>query len=119
AGSPLAPLPPRWALERRDWKAAAALEPPAVQMPWGQYAYVYGITDYARAIGAARSGQPAGASETLARLEHLEAALTKAPPAGPYDWAGHVKATRLAGAGRLAPAEGRPAEGREPLDRAG
>ena len=110
AGYALAAVPARWALERRDWKAAAALEPPAVQMPWGQYAYVHGITDYARAVGAARSGQPAVAREALARLEQLEAELTKAPPAGPYDWAGHIKATRLAAAGLLARAEGRDAE---------
>jgi tetratricopeptide (TPR) repeat protein len=71
---------------------------------------VAGITDYARAIGAARSGQAAVARVALARLEELETRLAKAPPAGPYDWAGHVKATRLAAAGILARAEGRDAE---------
>jgi hypothetical protein len=110
AGYALAAVPARWALERRDWKAAAALEPPAVAMPWSQYLYVTGITDYARAVGAARSGQPAIARDALARLEQLEADLTKAPPAGPDDWAGHVKATRLAAAGLLARAEGRDTE---------
>ena len=106
----LAAVPARWALERRDWKAAAALEPPALALPWEQYPYVAGITDYARAIGAARSGQAAVARAALARLEELEARLAKAPPAGPYDWAGHVKATRLAAAGLLARAEGRDVE---------
>ena len=110
AGYALAAVPARWALERRDWKAAAALEPPAVEMPWEQYLYVKGITEYARAIGAARSGQPAMAREALGRLEQLEAALTKAPPAGPYDWASHVKSTRLAAAGLLARAERRDSE---------
>ena len=90
--------------------AAAALEPPALALPWEQYPYVAGITDYARAIGAARSGQATVARASLARLEELEARLAKAPPAGPYDWAGHVRATRLAAAGLLARAEGRDAE---------
>jgi hypothetical protein len=115
AGYALAAVPARWALERRDWKAAAALEPPALALPWEQYPYVAGITDYARAIGAARSGQAAVARASLARLEELEARLAKAPPAGPYDWAGHVKATRLAAAGILARAEGRDTEALELL----
>jgi hypothetical protein len=110
AGYALAAVPARWALERRDWKAAAALEPPALALPLEQYPYVAGITDYARAIGAARSGQAAVARASLARLEELEARLAKAPPAGPYDWAGHVKATRLAAAGILARAEARDTE---------
>jgi hypothetical protein len=110
AGYALAAVPARWALERRDWKAAADLQPPALELPWEQYPYVAGITDYARAIGAARSGQPAVARASLARLEELEARLVKSPLAGPYDWAGHVKATRLAAAGILARAESRDTE---------
>jgi hypothetical protein len=106
----LAAVSARWTLERRDWKGAAALEPPPLALPWEQYPYVAGITDYARAIGAARSGQAAVARASLARLEELEARLAKAPPAGPYDWAGHVKATRLAAAGILARAEDRDTE---------
>jgi tetratricopeptide (TPR) repeat protein len=103
----LAAVPARWALERRDWKAAAALELPAVELPWAQYAYVPAITYFARAIGAARSGQAERAREAVAKLQAVQAGLAKSPPPGPYDWAGQVEAMRLAAAGIVARVEGR------------
>jgi tetratricopeptide (TPR) repeat protein len=103
----LAAVPARWALERRDWSAAARLEPPGVDLPWAEYPYVTAITHFARALGAARTLQTERAREALARLETIERTLLKSPPAGPYDWASHVKATRLAATGVLAHAEGR------------
>jgi tetratricopeptide (TPR) repeat protein len=103
----LAAVPARWALERRDWRAAAALRPPALPLPWEQFPYVKGITSFANAIGAARSGNVARARVAHAELETLAAQLAKHRPAGPYDWAGQVESTRLAAAGWLAFAEGR------------
>ena len=103
----LAAVPARWALERRDWKAAAALELPAVEMPWAQYAYVPAITYFARAVGAARSAQAERARDAVGKLQEVQAGLAKSPPPGPYDWAGQVEAMRLAAAGIVARAEGR------------
>ncbi|MEO6222071.1 MAG: hypothetical protein ABIP90_02400, partial [Vicinamibacterales bacterium] len=43
----LASIPARWALERRDWSAAARLEPKPSQFP-----YTEAMTHFARALGA-------------------------------------------------------------------
>jgi len=101
----LAAVPARWALERRDWKAAAALELPTVDLHWAQYAYVPAITYFARAIGAARSGELARAREAVGKLQETQAGLAQTPPPGPYDWASHVESIRLAAAGMVAGAE--------------
>jgi tetratricopeptide (TPR) repeat protein len=110
AGYALAAVPARWALERRDWKAAAALELPKVDVPWAEYAYAPAITYFAQAIGAARSGQPARARAAVGKLQETQAGLAKAPPPGPYDWAAHVESLRLAAAGVVARADGQDAE---------
>ena len=57
AGYALAAIPARWALERRDWKAAAELEPPRGRTAVGAFPYAPAITYFARALGAARTGQ--------------------------------------------------------------
>jgi hypothetical protein len=106
-GYALTAMPARWTLERRDWKAAAALTPPPLDLPWDQYRYARGNTSFAQALGAARGGQPAAARAPLERLEQLAADLERAPIPGPYDWAGHVKSLGLAAAAWLAHAEGR------------
>jgi tetratricopeptide (TPR) repeat protein len=109
-GYALTAIPARWALERRDWKAAAALALPAPDLPWGQYRYVRANTLFAQALGALRSGNSAAAREPLGRLEELSADLRRAPVPGPYDWAGHVSAMSLAAASWLAHADGRDVE---------
>jgi tetratricopeptide (TPR) repeat protein len=103
----LAAVPARWALERRDWKAAAELELSPLELPWQQYPYVPATTFFARAVGAARSGQPDRAGEAVSRLQQVHAELIKSPIPGPYDWAGNVESLRLAASGVLARAEGR------------
>jgi tetratricopeptide (TPR) repeat protein len=103
----LAAVPARWALERRDWAAAAALELPVADLPWPQYPYVPAITYFARAIGAARGGQLERAREALSKLQQAQAGLASAPPPGPYSWSGHVESQRLAAAGIVARVEGR------------
>ena len=102
----LAAIPARFRLERGDWAAAAALADVRYGGAASAYLYADAILAYARAIGAARSGDPAGAERAIARLAELQAQLAAAPPPGPYDWAGHVEATRLAAAGLLARARG-------------
>ena len=99
----IAAVPARWALERRDWKAAAALADP----PDDPLFYVPALTRFAQALGAARSGFPDRARSALAALEKLHAAAVKSPIPGPYDWGGQIEARRLAAAAWIEWAEGR------------
>src|SRR5262249_24187885 len=56
AGYALAAIPARYALERRDWKRAAAIEVAPASFPWSQYSYAEAIKRFANAVGAARTG---------------------------------------------------------------
>jgi len=60
----LAAIPARYAMERRQWADAAALQP----MPAPGTPYTEAITHFVRAIGAARAGQPDAATADIARL---------------------------------------------------
>jgi tetratricopeptide (TPR) repeat protein len=78
--------PARYAMERGDWKAAAALDvrpSPLLQ--------VQAITYFARAVGAARSGDPAAAKADIAKLGEFKDKLSQAKDA--Y-WAGQVDIQR-------------------------
>ena len=110
AGYALAAIPARWTLEQRDWKAAAALEPSRAEIPWQSMRYVPAITSYARALGAARSGQLDRARADLGDLAKIVAALKASPVPGPYDWTGQVESMRLAAAAWVAYADGKAAE---------
>lgn len=104
-------IPARYALERRQWQDAASLKLPGKaemlasldQYQWGR-AHVY----FARAVGAARSGQVASARDALDRLTAIRSAI--AVPAGTYDWANQVEIQRLVAAAWVAQAEGRKAD---------
>jgi tetratricopeptide (TPR) repeat protein len=67
-------MPARYALERRQWKEAAAL---AIRpMPfWGKLPFSEGHIVYARAVGAAKSGDLAAAAAAADRLKELSAAV--------------------------------------------
>ncbi|HXH06124.1 MAG TPA: hypothetical protein VNI83_05980 [Vicinamibacterales bacterium] len=110
AGYAIAAAPARYALERHDWRAAAALEPPAVDLPWDRFPYARASTWFARAVGAARSGNLPRAREAIEELRAIRDALVANRPAGPYDWAEQVDALRLASEGWAAFAGGRPDE---------
>lgn len=62
----------RYALERRQWAETAKLEPPA-----NADAEVQGITYYTQAIGAARSGNIAGARKAAEKFAAVIAELKK------------------------------------------
>jgi tetratricopeptide (TPR) repeat protein len=62
----LAASPARYAVERSDWKAAAEL-----QVRPSPLAHVRAITHFVRALGAARSGDPAAAKADIATLAEL------------------------------------------------
>ena len=72
----LAASPARYAVERGDWKAAAALQVRASPL-----AHVQAITYFARALGAARSGNPDAARADIAKLAELRDKLRDAKDA--------------------------------------
>jgi tetratricopeptide (TPR) repeat protein len=71
-----AKLPTFYALEMRDWKSAAALEPATGAPP-----DIAMLTYWARTIAAARLHQPEQAQANLARFDALVAAVRKGPHA--------------------------------------
>jgi len=72
----LAVSPARYAVERGDWKAAASLEVRSSPL-----AQVQAITYFARALGAARSGNPDAAKTDVAKLGELRDKLREAKDA--------------------------------------
>lgn len=101
-------IPARLALERRQWQAAAALTlndnvrglVPLDNFRWGE-AHVH----FARAVGAARSGNAAAARGEVSKLDAIERSL-RIPP-GSYDWRTQVAIERQIAEAWLAQAEGR------------
>lgn len=101
-------IPARLALERRRWKDAANLElhenvrgfAPLDKFAWGK-----GHIHFARAVGAARSGDPARARDEVAKLAALEQSVVVPP--GTYDWRTQVAIARQVAEAWAAFAEGR------------
>ena len=101
-------IPARIALERRQWREAAALEVPEQVRglaPLDKFLWADSHISFARAVGAARSGNPAQARAELARLQNFEQAITV--PSGTYDWRTQVSIERRIAEAWLANAEGR------------
>ena len=95
----LAAIPARYALERDAWAEAAALVPRHTAYPWAD-----AVTHFARALGAARSGNAAAAKQDVEQLAALRDALQKANDS--Y-WAGQVEVQRRAAMAWVTLAEGR------------
>ena len=68
-----AAVPARYMLERQDWKGAAQLQPLGTPFPAAE-----AITHFARAMGAARSGDAAAAQADIEKLKQLREGLLKA-----------------------------------------
>ena len=100
--------PARYALERRDWKAAAALQVEPAWFPWAAFPFAEATIHFARALGSARTGELTGAEAEISKL----AALKKVAPKQPYDWATQVEIQELAARAWLTLAKGDPAEAR-------
>jgi hypothetical protein len=98
----VAAIPVRYALERRDWPAAAALSEPAIGFPLERFPWAEAMIAYGRALGDARTGNIAGAEAEIGRLQSLE---DKLKGDNTY-WANQVEVQRLAAAGILAHARG-------------
>ena len=75
----LAAMPARLALERGRWAEASKIELPAnlSEADWKRYPQAESVQAFARAIGAARSGDAAGARREIERLGQLQRALTE------------------------------------------
>jgi tetratricopeptide (TPR) repeat protein len=93
-----AAIPARWVLERRDWKAAAALEPKPSAFP-----YTDAMTHLARALGSAHTGALPEARASVTALQALQDKLVAAKEA--Y-WAEQVGIQHEEAAAFVALAEG-------------
>lgn len=94
-----AAMPARYAIERGDWKQAMMLEPRPSQFP-----FTVALTRFARALGAARSGNAAAAEKDVQELVRLRDALKAAQ--NEY-WATEVEVSRLGAAAWTALALGK------------
>jgi tetratricopeptide (TPR) repeat protein len=99
-----AAIPTRYALERRQWADAAELVFHPQSLSWDKFPQAQSIVWFGRGLGAARGGQPAEATKSLAQLEALRDGMTAAKSA--Y-WANQAEIQRLAVAGWIARAQGR------------
>jgi tetratricopeptide (TPR) repeat protein len=64
----LAAIPARYFVERRAWTEAAKLSVAPQDFPWGKFGWCEAITQFARGLGAARSGDIQEAQRSEARL---------------------------------------------------
>jgi hypothetical protein len=99
----VAAIPVRYALERRDWKAAAALSTPAIGFPLERFPWGEAMISFARALGTAQTGDLAGAQAEIAKLQVLKDKLLEAKDT--Y-WANQVEVQRLGASAITAYAQG-------------
>ena len=95
----LAAIPARYAVERGDWRQAMKVQPNPSKYPFAD-----ALTYFARALGAARSGDPASADSDVQQLAQLRDALKAAK--NDY-WATEVEVSRLGASAWTAFARGR------------
>ena len=104
----LTAIPARYALERRQWGEAAKLSLPEGALgafPLQSFGWAEARIHYARAVGAARTGDAAAARREVEKLAAIRQALVEVT--GGYDWAKQVEIERLVASGWLAYAEGK------------
>jgi tetratricopeptide (TPR) repeat protein len=95
----IAAMPARYAMERGAWREAMQLQPQPTK-----FLFTDAITYFARALGAARSGDIAAAEKDAEELARLHKALQDVK--NNY-WATEVEIQRLAVAGWIALAQGK------------
>jgi tetratricopeptide (TPR) repeat protein len=104
----LAAMPARYAVERRQWAEAAAIEPRSPDyLPWDDAMWAEGMSWLARGLGALHTGDPKGAREAEKRLTTLRDA---AKAAGENAFAAYIEIDRLILSGWIARQEDRPDE---------
>jgi hypothetical protein len=99
-----AAIPARVALEQHRWGEAAALSPASKVFPWDRFAWGEAISAFARAVGAARSGDAAKTRTEAQKLEGYRASLIAA---NQTYWAEQVNIQQRAAAAWAARAEGK------------
>ena len=100
-------IPARYALERRQWAEATklSLNPGIIEsFPWDRFRWAQAHIHFARAIGAARTGDVAAAREEVKQLAAIRQSLSEVK--GDYDWAGQVEIERQIAFAWLTHAEG-------------
>ena len=70
-----ASIPSRYALERGDWKQAAALKLSPADLAWSKFPQAEAILVFARGLGAARDGDVAAARRDAERLQALKESM--------------------------------------------
>ena len=94
----LTAVPARYAIERRQWKEAAALTLPGANVAWEKFPYAEANVHFAIALGAARSNQPEIAQRAIDRLDAIHHALVEK---NDHYWADQVEIQRLGAAAWL------------------
>jgi len=98
----LAAIPVRYALERHRWVEAATLTLYPADFPWQRFRHFEAIVTFARAIGAARSGNTISAATDIERL----AAFRDEVAAKDTYWAGQIEIQRRTASAWLAYGKG-------------
>ncbi|MDF2187734.1 hypothetical protein [Paraflavitalea sp. CAU 1676] len=70
-----AAIPARMALENKDWKKAATLQTPSANFDWTAYPWQRSIIHFARALGAAHTGNQANAALEIGIMQQLHDTL--------------------------------------------
>ena len=109
----LAAIPTRYAFERNDWGAAAALTIP--ELPhWSSFPFMEALIEYGHALGRAHTGDRDGARKAIARMGQLREA-TKDPK---FDYfKSHLDLQMQAASAWVASGEGKKDEALEMLRR--
>jgi tetratricopeptide (TPR) repeat protein len=110
----LAAIPTRYAFERNDWAAAAALRIPNVPH-WFSFPFMEALIEYGHALGRAHTGDLDGARKAIARMQQLRDA-TKDPK---FDYfKSHLDLQMQAASAWVAASEGKKNEAIEMLRQA-
>lgn len=110
-----AATPARYALERKQWEEAAALEEYPKEFPWEKFPWENAITHFAKVLGYVHTNRVSEAALELDRLKALHEKLTDAKET--YK-ASQVEIQILAGDGWIHFAKGRKQEAVQLLTRA-
>ena len=109
----LAAIPTRYAFERNDWAAAAALTIPNLPH-WSSFPFMEALIEYGHALGRAHTGDLDGARKAIARMRQLRDA-TKDPK---FDYfKNHLEVQMQAASAWVAYSEGKKDEAIEMLRR--
>src|SRR5256884_2520784 len=110
----LAAIPTRYAFERNDWVAAAALRIPNLPH-WNSFPFMEALIEYGHALGRAHIGELDGARKAIARMQQLRDA-TKDPK---FDYfKSHLDLQMQAASAWVAAAEGKKNDAIDMLRRA-